>query len=219
MISVGGGSYFEALGQEGPLLSQQCDLWGQADCQKWVFRSGHSSLGDEKEQSGLRAQVPPGRKASGISTVGMAQTVMEEKVTPANDFLCTEVRRGFPSFLLSTHARDPVIKEPQVSVPHLAGLTCLVVLRGSLGLSSPASLRPQRYTWAHIGLPLPRPYPAGRRGFESQQHGFSLFRQSNFAFRSVSSSVKWESVTGLLQSNENVSKAFDTSVFNSFWQV
>lgn len=54
-----------ALGQKDPLSSQPCDLWGLAGCQQWVFRSGHGSLGDEQEQSGLKAAAPPGERAGG----------------------------------------------------------------------------------------------------------------------------------------------------------
>lgn len=43
------------------------------------FLSGHCSLRDEKEQSGLKAQGPPGGRADGISTVGMAESDSDEE--------------------------------------------------------------------------------------------------------------------------------------------
>ena len=123
-------------GQKGPLLSQQCDLCGRAGCQKWAFCAQHSSLGGEREQLGVRAQVPLGGRAGGqagdSSTVGVAELYSDGKR-----------RMGGPSQLLSTHARVSVIREPQLSAQHFTGLTRLVVLRGSLILSSRASPRPQ----------------------------------------------------------------------------
>lgn len=77
---------------KGPFLSQHCDLWGLAACQQWVFRSGHSSLGNERGQSGLTAEAPPGERRGSVA--GLRRR-WEDRAAATDDFLCTEVGRAF----------------------------------------------------------------------------------------------------------------------------